>query len=651
MFSFDLDGLKAVNDTLGLDQGHRFSQTLGQGPGGRVSRSRPTPALLSSVEKPPDPRQVDSPHAERCASMTSSSSLTAYEFLLPKTSGVDRLNALLKLSVRDFPREDIVQILRSALELALALGETHRAAQAELRLAQQLDGPEAAEYAQAAQTRFEQLGDGAGEALSVLRQAELLGQQPAQALTLFLIAAATAQDAQQGRTEAQAHRRAGDTYMQLADEAQAIKAYQQSLTASGRFEPGPEDVPLLLTLGRLQLRSPDLEGAWSTYSVLRHLTQNATTPETAATCAGLGELQLKRGNLEQALTLLEEATQLSAILGERRLEARLLDLLAQLADQQGNAERAAELFNRSLATADADAALDLYVDTLLNFAEHSLRRGRPMAAAPLLDRALELSWQAQLPSGEQRAQLLLTRLTAGQGDTVAALVHQQAWNDLERQELTRSQAEWQQVHTAQQQAELFLAVRRERQRVQRELETTRAALSLLGEQAEQWQETSSHDLESGARARRYGMEQLTRDFQRSLRAKTDLSLAIIGLDVPLLTQDIPAPLQSPLVLSTVVQLLQQSVRDTDTVARYDTHKFMVIFPETALEGAKLVLKRIVATVATHDWASLGLDAPLTVSGGLAGRGFIQGAQLLIEVADEQYYRVRRDGGNAFGVAE
>ena len=87
----------------------------------------------------------------------------------------------------------------------------------------------------------------------------------------------------------------------------------------------------------------------------------------------------------------------------------------------------------------------------------------------------------------------------------------------------------------------------------------------------------------------------------------------------------------------------------DTVARFDRFKFMVIFPETATEGAAHPLERVIEQIRTYDWGVPGMQDAVSVAVGLVGRGFVQGVNLLIDAADAEQYRARRQGPNSLSV--
>ncbi|MFC4424670.1 diguanylate cyclase [Deinococcus navajonensis] len=582
--------------------------------------------------------------------------LARFEARLPQVWDVSRVDALLALALEDRPQEEAVALARHALTLALDLRDEARAARIELHLSALLEGPAALEAAQTAQLRFEALRDSEGEAESVLRQARLLQDGPA--LTAALIAAELGAQAGLASLEARARRRAGDGFMHFGNDAEAIRAYERALALTGTETPRAEDVPMLLSLGALHLRADDPEAAFRVYRAASHLTHREGTIEHTDALGGLGTAYGQQGDVDRAFRFLERAAQLAAEHGDQRRHARFLNLMASAQDKLGDTARAASLYQASLDVALSAGLVDAQVNTLLNLAEHDLQRGGAQAGAQAgarLAQALVLATSARLGSAQRRAARLLTRWAEAQGDLAAALAHQRTWTELDQAASRRRAALREQELAATAQAALVLAVRHERLEVRQRLDATLAAtearLTELRAEADHWKDAALFDVVSGAHSRRYGIEQLNRDFRRSLRAKTDLSLGVVGVELPLVGNEAPAELQVNAVLRTVADLLDQSVRDTDVVARFDQHKFMVIFPETGPAGAQVALRRMIERVTDHNWAEQGLGAPVAVAVGLASRGFLQGSQLLLDVADEEFYRARREGHGALSVAQ
>ncbi len=95
----------------------------------------------------------------------------------------------------------------------------------------------------------------------------------------------------------------------------------------------------------------------------------------------------------------------------------------------------------------------------------------------------------------------------------------------------------------------------------------------------------------------------------------------------------------------VAARVKRSVRDVDVCGRYGGEEFVVILPQTPLEGAMLVAERIREAVKARPFELRGEQRSITVSMGVAV--FPQHAgnepRALIEAADEALYRSKEAG--------
>ena len=104
------------------------------------------------------------------------------------------------------------------------------------------------------------------------------------------------------------------------------------------------------------------------------------------------------------------------------------------------------------------------------------------------------------------------------------------------------------------------------------------------------------------------------------------------------------------LLRSFAQLLQTMTRDAiDTVVRYGGEEFLVILPETRLDGAVEQAERIRTAFAARRVECGGAVLATTASFGVVGAGFGPGESItphgLIAVADELMYDAKRGGRN------
>ena len=96
------------------------------------------------------------------------------------------------------------------------------------------------------------------------------------------------------------------------------------------------------------------------------------------------------------------------------------------------------------------------------------------------------------------------------------------------------------------------------------------------------------------------------------------------------------------LLVAVAKRILESTRDQDLVVRYGGEEFMVVLPLTNIEQAKILAKRMCATVKA--------DTAVTISAGLAVYSINMDFAQLVHEADEALYGAKDAGRDNFKVA-
>jgi diguanylate cyclase (GGDEF)-like protein len=99
------------------------------------------------------------------------------------------------------------------------------------------------------------------------------------------------------------------------------------------------------------------------------------------------------------------------------------------------------------------------------------------------------------------------------------------------------------------------------------------------------------------------------------------------------------------VLSRIAQVLRQSAREVDTVARMGGEEFCVLAPMTPMHGAALLAERLRQAVESS--AKEAGDVAVTISIGvtLAQQGVTEPADVAVARADVALYRAKAAGRN------
>lgn len=160
-------------------------------------------------------------------------------------------------------------------------------------------------------------------------------------------------------------------------------------------------------------------------------------------------------------------------------------------------------------------------------------------------------------------------------------------------------------------------------------------------------ELSNTDYLTGLFNRRYLMKELEKEFQRSARKGSNLSLIILDVDYFKRVNDTYGHLQGDIVLQKVAQQLQKELRGYDIAARYGGEEFIAVLPDASVADAAFVAERIRAAIQELTFDGELHELTITVSLGVAGiklseRGSVDD---LIKLADDALYRAKSDGRN------
>lgn len=120
----------------------------------------------------------------------------------------------------------------------------------------------------------------------------------------------------------------------------------------------------------------------------------------------------------------------------------------------------------------------------------------------------------------------------------------------------------------------------------------RRSISAFNEQAEQMTELAHTDPMTGLANRRWLMEQLRREFSRARRHRRPLSLLYLDLDGFKAINDRFGHLFGDEVLTGTGRALKAVLRSTDLLARIGGDEFVVLLPETGIEGAHNVTAKL-----------------------------------------------------------
>ena len=121
------------------------------------------------------------------------------------------------------------------------------------------------------------------------------------------------------------------------------------------------------------------------------------------------------------------------------------------------------------------------------------------------------------------------------------------------------------------------------------------------------------------------------------RYGTPFSLALFDIDRFKRINDETGHLQGDKMLQELAALLEEHVRETDILARYGGDEFVIVMPQTDLDGASIFSERIRAKVQQ--------TLSVTVSGGVASAHKGDNQETLFSRADSSLYQSKNSGRN------
>jgi len=150
---------------------------------------------------------------------------------------------------------------------------------------------------------------------------------------------------------------------------------------------------------------------------------------------------------------------------------------------------------------------------------------------------------------------------------------------------------------------------------------------------------------------RYLRSYLEADVKRCLRYKKKVSLLFIDVDGFKRINDTFGHLVGSQALAEMGQVFRRIVRETDVVGRYGGDEFVIVLPETPLNGAMVIAERIRKKVEECEFVAQNLSIRLTVSLGIANcPKHTLTAEGLIKKADAAMYRAKELSKNSIKVA-
>ena len=168
----------------------------------------------------------------------------------------------------------------------------------------------------------------------------------------------------------------------------------------------------------------------------------------------------------------------------------------------------------------------------------------------------------------------------------------------------------------------------------------------LREKAEQ---EARRDFLTGLPNRHAYQERISQEAQRSKRYGRDLAILMVDIDNFKLVNDVLGHEWGDIVLQKTAAQLSKSIRAVDFIARIGGEEFLIILPETHLDGAIQVANRLLTAIRENPVETKKGLLPVTVSIGISSGVMDHGTderQLMLD-ADQALYRAKNSGKDRF----
>ncbi|TNC82728.1 MAG: GGDEF domain-containing protein [Oleiphilus sp.] len=167
----------------------------------------------------------------------------------------------------------------------------------------------------------------------------------------------------------------------------------------------------------------------------------------------------------------------------------------------------------------------------------------------------------------------------------------------------------------------------------------------LEEALEQLGEVARRDELTGLYNRRHLFEVLDQERNRVHRKHETFSVCIADIDFFKQVNDTHGHQVGDQVLRKVAHELNESLRNIDCIGRYGGEEFLIVLPQTALNGAIIKAERFRQHIENLSFSSDGESFQVTLSIGLAEHKLEESVDDTIQRADEALYRAKNSGRN------
>lgn len=170
-------------------------------------------------------------------------------------------------------------------------------------------------------------------------------------------------------------------------------------------------------------------------------------------------------------------------------------------------------------------------------------------------------------------------------------------------------------------------------------------ITRLQRELERMSKVASHDPLTGALNRKGLDETVTREMARAQRQQSTVCLALLDIDNFKKFNDTHGHQTGDAALRHLASVARASLRPQDALARYGGEEFVIVMPDTRLEEAVDVLRRLQRELTKALFLQGSEHLLITFSAGVAQRQDDEPGAATLERADKAMYLAKREGKN------
>jgi two-component system cell cycle response regulator len=523
----------------------------------------------------------------------------------------------------------------------------------------------AREICQEAFRLHEKLGGNTGKAnvLNTLGSIYARLGEYAKALVNHLSALRLMQESGDQAGQAEVLNNVGADYELMSDYANGLEYYCKSLAIRRLLEDRVGQAVSLMNIGGIYEQLGEYKKALECHADSIELFAGSDDGRCGSAYNNMGEIYLKQGEYQNALNHYHRALKITEAAGDRQASIGIMINIGQVSLKMGHPERAEKLFSRSLQAATASGEKHYQAESLLALGKLLLDQHLTEQGFAYIKQALDIGNELLARTITQRGHQILSQAHKQAGEHRQALEHFEQFYRIsqemhdeaaerKRQGLT-AQFETQQ---AEHKAEVFRLKNvelaktfqqlRDLHRSLQEADAQKAKLlNSVNRKNKQLEAMAREDGLTGLLNRRSLDLELAKEFSKARRFKKKLMVAIADIDHFRRINDLHGHQAGDAVLKVVAELVCKNLRLIDTAARFGGEEFVIVMPETPLDGAMLVCERIRKEVNNYRWSKIAQGLAVTVSIGLTGDLSVPDHEKMLSAADSGLAKAKRAGRN------